>query len=121
MKTKTIITFLLIGFTTILFSQTKSINANTSYTGLNCRGNSSAPCAVDYVPNKSLSNTQISFNNENNELIFIISKAKIDTTSKSKLLDNKLEKDIYLYSFDEDFILSDEIKTSLGIKEYTKI
>jgi hypothetical protein len=122
MKTKTILTYLLIGFQTILFSQeNKTINANSSWNGLHCRGASSAPCTIDYVSNKAQSNTIISFDKENNELILKISISKIDSTSKAKLLNKELEKNFYLYTIDEKHVLSADIKNMLGITDFTKI
>ena len=64
---------------------------------------------------------RVSFNKESEELIIVLDNTKLDTENKSKILNNKLEKDNFLYSFDEDFILSDEIKKALDIKQFTKI
>jgi hypothetical protein len=78
-------------------------------------------CYIESASNKSTSNTQVSFDKESEELTFIFSKATLDIPNKSKLLSNKLEKDFYLYSFDEDFILSKELKEALKITKLTKI
>ena len=83
--------------------------------------NSAAPCTIDYVSGKAASNTTISFDKENNELIFKMAIAKIDNASKTNLLNNKLEKDFYLYTINEKFDLPFDIKKELGINNLTKI
>jgi len=105
-----------------LFSQTygKTINADLDFNGKMCNGGFGV-CYMNPITNKSTSNTKISFDKESNELTFIFSKTTLDTTNKSKLLKNELEKNFYLYTFDEDFILSKQIKEALNIKELTKI
>ena len=120
MKIKTLITFLMIGFTTILFSQNVTINAKTNWNGRMCNGGHGM-CYIESTSNKSTSNTTLTFNKENKELILEISKIKLDDTSKLKLTNNELEKDFYLYTFDNDFELSIEIKNSLGITNLSKI
>lgn len=118
---KQLITLLFIGFQTFLFSQ-KSISANVNmgrnYSDCNHPGSF---CGVDSNTTKSNANATITYNNEKNELTFIFSNTTLDTTNKSKLLNNKLEKDFYLYTFDEDFILPKEIKDALNIKNLSKI
>jgi len=109
-----------------LFSQKNKItilaNANVSFgrNYSNCRqpGNF---CEFKTSTNKSTANTQVSFDKENNELTFIFSKTNLEETNKLKLLSNELEKDFYLYTFDEDFILPNDIKKALNIKDLSKI
>lgn len=110
----------MIGFTTILFSQNVTINAKTNWNGRMCNGGHGM-CYIESTSNKSTSNTTLTFNKENKELILEISKIKLDDTSKLKLTNNELEKDFYLYTFDNDFELSIEIKNSLGITNLSKI
>lgn len=121
---KQILIILLISFTALLYSQTQSktiINANLNLSGLHCDNKPPlGPCGIT-TTNKSTSNTQISFNKDNNELTFVFSKTTLDITNKSKLLNNELEKGFYLYTFDEDFILSKELKEALNITILTKI
>ena len=105
-----------------IFSQTysKTINADLDFSGKMCNGGFGV-CYMNTTANKSTANTQISFNKESNELILMFSKTTLDQTNKGKLLNSKLEKDFYLYTFDEDFLLSKELKEALNIKELTKI
>lgn len=121
MKKQAII-FILMFFTNIIFSQTqsKTINADTDWSGHMCNGGHGM-CHIDSSTNKTTSNTQVSFDKENKELTFIFSKTTLDQTNKGKLLNSKLEKDFYLYTFDEDFILSNDIKDALNIKNLSKI
>ena len=123
MKIK-LITYLLIGFQTILFSQQTKTNLTANITlghAPDCRGSQGICTFQTLNNNKSTSNTQVRFNKENNELILVLSKTTLDKTNKLKLLSNKLEKGFYLYTFDEEFILSKELKDALNIKELTKI
>ena len=117
---KQIITLILISFTTILFSQNVTINAKTNWSGRMCNGGQGM-CHIDSNSSESESNTKISFNKKSSELTFIMSKTKLDNTSKLKLTNNVLEKDFYLYTFDEDFLLPAEIKDALNIKKLSKI
>ncbi len=111
----------MISFQTVLFSQqNKSMSADIDWNGTMCNGGQGA-CYINTSSNESESNANISFNKENKELIIVLDNAKLDTENKSKLLNNELEKGFHLYTFDTDFILSNEIKTALDIKEFTKI
>ncbi len=124
MKTKTLLIYLSICFTTIVLSQNKNktINVSTDLSGLHCDNKPpNGPCGISYPKNKSSANTQVGFDKENNELTFIFSKTNLEETNKLKLLSNELEKDFYLYTFDEDFILSNDIKKALNIKDLSKI
>jgi len=120
-----LISFFIISYQS-LFSQknktTPIANANVSFgrNYSNCRQPGSF-CELNVSNNKSISNTQISFNRDSKELTLVLSKTTLDQTNKLKLLSNKLEKDFYLYTFDEDFLLSKELKEALNIKELTKI
>ncbi len=115
---KTLITILFIDFTIILFSQnTASIEFGS---GPDCRGNSGI-CTFAVNSSKSNSNMEIIYTKNNNELIFVIYKSKIENSSKLKLTNNELEKGFYLYSFDEDFILPIKVLNQLNITEKTKI
>ncbi len=107
---------------TQLFSQTqsKTINVNTSWNGRMCNGGHGM-CYIDSSSNKSASNTQVRFDKASKELIFVFSKTTLDSTNKEKLLSNKLEKDFYLYTFEEDFALSKALKEALNIKAFNKI
>jgi len=108
----------------LIFSQIQNQTLNTEMEfghAPDCFG-SQGICTFKTLSNKkSISNTQVSFNKENNELILVLSNTTLDETNKLKLLSNELEKDFYLYTFDEDFILSKELKEALDIKELTKI
>ena len=120
---KQILIILLISFTTLLYSQNQNKTVNTVLEfghAPDCRG-SQGSCTFKTSTNKSSANTQVSFDKENNELTFIFSKTNLEETNKLKLLSNELEKDFYLYTFDEDFILSNDIKKALNIKDLSKI
>ncbi len=113
---KTLFTYILILFSFLLYAQK---NANITFGhGPDCRGNSGT-CTFEVSQNKTQSNTQLSFNKDNNELTLVI--AKTDIASKLKLTNNKLEKGFYLYSFDENFKLPAEALTLLNITNKTKI
>jgi len=124
MKIK-LITYILIGFVSITFAQQANrSNLTTNITfghAPDCKGFQGICTFKTIKSNKSNSNTQVNFNKENNELTLVLSKTTLDETNKLKLLSNKLEKDFYLYTFDNDFILSKELKEALNIKELTKI
>jgi len=119
---KQLTTLLLIGFTAILFSQT-TIRANVSFgIGPDCRGNQGTCTFAIGGNNKSnTTNTTINYNKENKELILTFDNINLETENKSKLLNNKLEKDFYLYKFDKIFVLPQDILIALGIKNQTKI
>lgn len=119
MKPKTIITYLLIGFTTILYAQ-NTIKANSSWTGRLCNGGHGM-CHINTTNNEATANTQLILNQDQNELTLVISKTKIDHTSKLKLTNNELETDFYLYNFDESFELPNDLLNALGITNFTKI
>lgn len=109
--------------TTQLFSQTqnKTANATINFNGLHCNNIPPlGPCGIT-VTNKINSNTVISYNKVQNELTFTFSTTTLDTETKNKLLNSKLEKNFYLYTFDEDFILSEELKIKLNIQKFSKI
>ncbi len=105
-----------------IFSQTqnKTIDVDVSWNGKMCNGGHGM-CYIDSSTNKTTSNTKIIYNKESNELTLVLSKTTLDETNKGKLLSNKLEKDFYLYTFDEDFILSKELKEALNITKFSKI
>ena len=111
--------------TNLIFSQqTNKTNLNLSITfghAPDCRGSQGVCTFKTLSCNKSTSNTQVSFNKERNELTLILSKTNLDETNKLKLLSNKLEKDFYLYTFEENFVLPTEIKQALNIKNLSKI
>lgn len=111
---------------TQIFSQKSkkifTINAETSI-GRNlsdCRHPGSF-CGFKTTTDKSTANTQVSFNKESNELTLVFSKTTLEQTNKDKLLNNKLEKDFYLYTFNQDFILPKEVKDALNITKFSKI
>lgn len=118
MKPKTILTYLLIGFTTILFSQTQSKSTKSLDIGLG----DGTPCTnMGFGCQTNKTTAQMRFDKENNELTLVFSKTSLDTDNKAKILSNELEKDFYLYSFDIDYALPNEIVTALDIKGFSKI
>lgn len=121
MKTKTILSILLIGFQSLLFSQTIAF-ANLSFGHApDCVGHSGICAFQTANNNKLIANTEVSFDNVNKEIVLIFNNNELDLVSKAKLLSNKLAKDLFLYNFDTDFVLPDEIKTTLKIEEFTEI
>jgi len=112
------LTALFILFTTILLSQ-NILNINSNWNGRHCNGGVGL-CAID-ISSKTQANTQMTYNSEHNELTLIISKTKLGSENKLKLTYNKLEQGFYLYEFDENFRLSNEILSQLNIKFKTKI
>lgn len=124
MKTKIFLTYLLIGFQTILFAQNKLSNkayANITFGHApDCVGYSGA-CTFTATQNKTSSNAEVSYNKANKELILTLSKSYLDNNNKAKVLSNELEKDIFLYDFKTDFVLSNELMTALNINGLTKI
>jgi hypothetical protein len=121
---RTILVFLLISYTTILFPQIQNKTINTEIEfghAPDCYG-SQGICTFKTLSNsKSTSNTQVSFNKDSKELTLVLSNTTLDQTNKDKLLNNELEKDFYLYTFYEDFILSNELKETLNITKLTRI
>ncbi len=65
--------------------------------------------------------TQMQFNAENKELILVLPKASLEALNTAKLLNNELEKGYYLYAFEEDYVLPNNIKTVLNITKLTQI
>ncbi|MCF6307264.1 MAG: hypothetical protein L3J09_04840 [Flavobacteriaceae bacterium] len=113
---KTLFTYILILFSFLLYAQK---NATVTFGhGPDCRGNAGT-CTFGVSQNKANSNTQLSFDAKNNELILVITKT--DTASKLKLTNNQLEKGVYMYSFNEDFELPTTVLNQLNITDKTKI
>ncbi len=114
---KTLLTYIFIGYTAIALSQNVAQRQLTFGQGPDCRGNQGI-CSFS-AAGKTIANTQLSYDAKNNLLILVI--AKTDTASKLKLTQNKLEDTLYLYNFDENYDLPDDILNLLGITGKTKI
>jgi len=118
---KQVITLLFISFTAILVAQT-TIRANVSFGHApDCWGNQGTCAFTTGDNNKSNTNTTIVYNKENKKLILTFNNTNLEIDNKSKLLNTKLEKNFYLYNFEEDFVLPQDILSALGVKNQTKI
>jgi len=99
-----------------------SQNANITFGHApDCFGNSGICTFQSLGTNKSSANTSVTFNKENSELILKLDVTKIEESSKLHFMNNEIEEDTYLYSFDTDFILSNDLKTALNILDFNKI
>jgi len=122
MKTRTMLTYLLLSIQSILLAQSNNkFNTNISFGHApDCVGYSGI-CAFTATQNKMNANTEVSFDSTNKELTLTINKENLSADNKLKILREKLEKDIFLYTIDTDFVLPNETKTTLNIKKCTKI
>jgi len=101
----------------------KSLNTNITFGHApDCLGFSGI-CAFQTESNSKTKNTtQMQYVAVNKELILVFAKSSLEKTNTAKLLNNELEKGYYLYAFDEDYVLPDNIKTALNIsKQLTHI
>lgn len=121
MKTKLILTYLMIVLQTMLFSQTSSYaNINFGHAP-DCVGYSGICAFQSTGTMKSSANTELIFNIEESEISLIFDKKELDEANKSKLLDNEFKKGSYLYNLDTDFNLPDQLKKDLNIKLFKKV
>jgi hypothetical protein len=101
-------------------NKTKTINTAVSFGHApDCAGYSGS-CTFTSTTTKKYANSQASYNKENNTLTFIFNN-KTNSTNITKLKHEQLEKDFYLYNFDETTILPKEVVQQLNIKGNTKI
>lgn len=117
MRTKQIVTLLLISL--LSFSQNyqvQSVQIGLGY-GPNC-GGSGFGCDFLLQTNaaETAANAKVSYDKEHHELLLIFDHTKLNFENKSKLLDNKLENNYYLYVVEQDFTLPVAVLEALTIE-----
>ncbi len=115
---KSLFTMVLISWQLILHAQNKAPNTMhiTFGSGPTCELSSDI-CSMS-MGQKSQTNTSISYNTKNQELVMLFEPAKLEKANRQKLLTvhNKTVKDTYQYTFTYDNPLPPDIVHYLGLK-----
>ncbi len=111
--------FLLLPF--LMFSQESEVEVNSSFDGRHCYGTNGL-CDLSVDTDKKEPNGTLIYNKNSQTLTLVIDRTMIASDEESKIINEIVDEEggiKYVFITDHDFILNDDIKTSLGIVQKT--